>query len=196
MTLDAEWIADELKAIQASSDPEVKGPRLEALIRTIFLAVAGLDLEDQDVESAYGTEEIDLYFWNDREREGLHFMDCPLLVECKAWSRPASGRDLRYFATVLKDKGRSNGVFVALQGLAGNPAAKSAGFFHVASAMAAGQTVLLITGDDIAKLTSGADLVRLLRRRLTDQVRDQVLAVDVKPKRARPARKRPFAAAR
>ena len=189
MILDPTWIADELKAISASTRPEVKGPRLEALIRAIFLSVPGLDLEDQDVESSYGTEEIDLYFWNDREREGLHFMDCPLLVECKAWSRPASGRDLRYFATVLKDKGRSSGVFVALQGLAGNPATKSAGFFHVATAMAAGQTVLLITGNDIAKLKSGTDLVRLLRRRLTDQVRDQVLAADIKPKTPRAKRK-------
>ncbi|PZR84760.1 MAG: hypothetical protein DI537_32140 [Stutzerimonas stutzeri] len=182
MTLDPTWIVMELAAIDASSDPTVKGRRLEALIRAIFFSVPGLDLEDQDVESAYLTEEIDLYFWNDREREGLHFMDCPLLVECKAWSKPASGRELRYFATTLKDKDRSSGIFVALKGLTGNPAAKSAGFFHVASAMAAGQTVLLITGDDIAKLTCGTDLVRLLRRRLTDQVRDQVLATDAKPK--------------
>lgn len=195
MTLDPTWIVMELAAIDASSDPTVKGRRLEALIRAIFFSVPGLDLEDQDVESAYLTEEIDLYFWNDREREGLHFMDCPLLVECKAWSKPASGRELRYFATTLKDKDRSSGIFVALKGLTGNSAAKSAGFFHVASAMAAGQTVLLITGDDIAKLTCGTDLVRLLRRRLTDQVRDQVLATDAKPKRPRAARKRSAAVA-
>jgi hypothetical protein len=189
MTLDPNWIASELAAIRASSDPMVKGPRLEALIRVIFLSVPGLDLEDQDVESAYGTEEIDLYFWNHRERTGLHFMDCPLLVECKAWSKPASGRDLRYFATTLKDKGRSSGIFIALEGLTGDPATKSAGFFHVATAMAAGQTVLVVTGEDLMKLTSGADLIRLLRRRLTDQVRDQVLAVDVKPRKPQGARK-------
>jgi hypothetical protein len=55
--------------------------------------------------------------------------------------------------------------------------------------MAAGQTVLVVTGEDLMKLTSGADLIRLLRRRLTDQVRDQVLAVDVKPRKPQGARK-------
>ena len=189
MTLDTAWIRDELTGIRASSNPEIKGPRLETLIRTIFLVVPGMDLEDQDVENAYQTEEIDLYFWNDREREGLHFLDCPLLVECKAWSKPVSGRDLRYFATTLKDKGRSSGVFIALEGLAGKPAKKTAGFFHVSAAMATGQTVLLITGADISSLTCGADLVRLLRRRLTDQVRDQVLAVEAKAKNPKPKKR-------
>jgi hypothetical protein len=113
MTLDAAWIRAELAAIRASKRPEIKGPRLETLIRTIFLAIPGMDLEDIDVKSAYLTEEIDIYFWNDREREGLHFLDCPLLVECKGWSKPVSGRELRYFATTLKDKGRVSGVFVA-----------------------------------------------------------------------------------
>lgn len=189
MTLDPNWIKNELAAIRASDEAKVKGPRLEALIRAIFLAVPGLNLEEQDVESAYQTEEIDLYFWNDRERLGLHFLDCPLLVESKGWSQPVSGRELRYFATTLKDKGRSSGVFVALEGLAGNPANKSAGFFHVAAAMADGQTVLLITGDDLARLTCGADLVRLLQRRLIDQVRDQVLAAPRKAAKPRSTKK-------
>jgi hypothetical protein len=180
MTLDRTWISAELAAIRASSKPEVRGPQLERLIRTIFLAIPGMDLEDVDVKSAYQTEEIDIYFWNDRERDGLHFLDCPLLVECKGWSRPVSGRELRYFATTLKDKGRVSGIFVALEGITGSDVERTAGFFHVATAMANGQTVLVITGEDIESLASGADLVRLLRRRLSDQVRDQVLAVEAK----------------
>ena len=137
-----------------------------------------MTLEDQDVQSAYDTEEIDLYFWNDHARDGLHFLDCPLNVECKAWSRPVSGREWRAFATLLRDKGRSSGVFVALEGIAGDALQLSAGFFHLASAMAGRRTVLVITGADLEAIDSPADLARLLRRRMLDQVKGQVLAIE------------------
>src|SRR5580700_233669 len=116
------WICSELTAIRGSRESKPKGQRLEALIGRVVGSVPGMAIEDQDVESAYETEEIDLYFWNERVRDGLHFLDCPLIVECKAWSRPVAGRDLRTFATLLRDEGRSSGVFVALEGITGNAA--------------------------------------------------------------------------
>jgi hypothetical protein len=171
------FISEELEAIRNGTDP-AKGKRLEALISMIFKAVPGLELDDQDVVSDYKTEEIDLFFWNERLKEGLHFLDCPLIVESKGWSKPVPGRELRYFATLLKDKGRSSGIFIALEGITGMAKQRTAGFFHVASAMADGQTVLIITGEDLLSVTSGEDLVAILRRRLLDQVRSQVAAVE------------------
>src|SRR5580692_117192 len=96
-------IRAELSAIQGTHESKLKGQRLEALLARILCSVRGMTLEAQDVESAYETEEIDLYFWNDRARDGLHFLDCPLILECKAWSGPVSGRELRAFATLLRD---------------------------------------------------------------------------------------------
>lgn len=174
-----DWIGDALAAISVETDSDAKGALLEAMIRRLFSEVPGLALDDQDVMSAYQTEEIDLYFWNDREREGLHFLDCPLIIECKAWSRPVGGNELRYFATTLKDRGRSSGIFVALQGITGNPDRRTAAQYHLAQSMAEGQTVLVITANDIATLTDWRDLVRLLQRRLVDHVKRQVLAEDV-----------------
>jgi hypothetical protein len=172
------WIRAELTAIQRTRESKTKGQRLEALLARVLCSIRGITLEDQDVENAYDTEEIDLYFWNDRARDGLHFLDCSPIVECKAWSRPVSGRELRTFATLLRDKGRSSGIFVALEGIAGNVLQRSAGFFHLASAMAGGQTVLVVTGADLKTADSPADLVRLLRRRMLDQVKGQVLAIE------------------
>ena len=76
-------IRAELRAIQGTRESKAKGQRLEALLARVLCSVRGMTLEAQDVESAYETEEIDLYFWNDRARDGLHFLDCPLIVECK-----------------------------------------------------------------------------------------------------------------
>jgi Restriction endonuclease len=175
--LDQSHIAAEIAAVRGEKeDAQGKGKRLEALIALIFRAVPGLTLEAQDVTSNYRTQEMDLYFLNERSIEGLHFLDCPLIVECKGWSSAVDGRELRYFATLLKDKGRRSGVFVALEGITGNPDDKTAGFYHVTAAMAEGQTVLIITGEDLLDLNSGEDLVALLRRRLMEQVRSQVVA--------------------
>lgn len=179
MTFDPTWIASELKAIDGLGDkPQEKGKRLETLIATIFSDVDGLHFQGANLKNFYQTEEIDLLFWNDQERQSVHFLDCPLIVECKSSTVPLSGRDLRYFTTTLGDKGRRNGVLVALSGVAGNEKAATAGFFHMTVAMTTGVSLLLVTRDDLLSLTSGQDLVALLRRRLLALVTSQVLEAE------------------
>ena len=107
----------ELDAIEAEEVPIHKGKRLEAMISNLFGLIPGMSIDGHDVVNAYRTEEIDLIFWNEQHENGFRFLDCPLIVECKGWSRPVSGREVRYFATELKDKGRRNGIFVALKGI-------------------------------------------------------------------------------
>ncbi|VXB65757.1 hypothetical protein [Brevundimonas sp. G8] len=176
MTLDPDWIAAELKAIAETPEAQPKGARLEALMRTIFEAVPGLVFEGSNIKNSYGTEEIDILYWNEAPRDGLHFLDCPLIVECKSSGHPVPGRDVRYFATLLKDKSRRNGILIALNGVTGDKDFPSAAFFHLTAAMIDGVTVLVITGDDLRKLTSGNDLVRALRVAMTEMVKRQVLS--------------------
>lgn len=176
--VDAEWVHSELAAIEQGRSAAAKGKRVERLVRQIFGRIPGLVLEDQDVISAYRTQEIDLYYFNRREANGLHFLDCPLIVECKGWSGPVDGRELRYFADLLRDRGRRDGIFIALHGITGNPDTPTAGFYHIATALAGGQLVLVITGDDLRDACGPADLVALLQRRMLDQVKSQILAIE------------------
>ena len=173
------WLLSELTEIRSIKNPNAKGRRLEALVRRIFSDIPGLSLDDQDVISSYKTQEIDLYYFNAREREGLHFLDCPLIVECKGWTGPVDGRELRYFANLLKDKGRRDGIFVALNGVTGDPDVPSAGFYHVATALAGGQLVLVVTGDDLMAACETGGIIALLRRRMLDQVKRQVIAASI-----------------
>jgi hypothetical protein len=176
MSIDSSWVANELTAIDAlGHEPQEKGKRLETLVATIFSLVSGLQYEGANLLNFYRTEEVDLLFWNDRERDGVHFLDCPLIIECKSSKTPLSGRDLRYFATMLRDKGRSSGVLVALAGVAGDEEAVTAGFYHMTASLIEGVTVLVVTRDDLLALQSGADLVALLKRRLLSVVKSQVL---------------------
>lgn len=174
MTLDPDWIAAELKVIEETVESQPKGAKLEALMRTIFGAVPGLVFEDSNVKNAFGTQEIDILYWNEQPREGLHFLDPLLIVECKSSGQAVPGHQVRYFATTLKDKARRNGVLVALNGVTGDADFQTAAFFHLTAAMFDGIMVLVITGDDLRKLTSGDDLVRALRLAMTDLVKRQL----------------------
>jgi hypothetical protein len=175
--IEGQWVRAELDAIHGERNANRKGQRLEALVRHVFCEIPGISIEDQDVVNAYRTQEMDLFFWNIRERDGLHFLDCPLIIECKGWSRAVSGRELRQFATLLRDRGRQNGIFIALNGITGDPHAVSAGFYHLTAALAGGQLVLVITGDDLAGACDSPSLIALLQRRMLDQVKGQVLRI-------------------
>ena len=176
MSLNTAWVVAELSAIDAlGHKPQEKGKRLELLVTAIFSLVPGLEYEGTNPLNLYLTEELDLLYWNDRERDGVHFLDCPLIVECKSSKTALSGRDLRYFATTLRDKGRTSGVLVALAGIAGNEKATTAGYYHMSAALHEGVNILVVTREDLLALTSGVDLVALLRRRLLSLVRSQVL---------------------
>jgi hypothetical protein len=137
---------------------------------------------------------MDLYFWNIRGRDGLHFLDCPLIIECKGWSRAISGRELRQFATLLRDRGRQSGIFVALSGITGSSQATTAGFYHLTAALAGGQLVLVVTGEDLASACDPPSLITLLQRRMLDLVKGQVLDIGATTPRAQRSRspKRPW----
>ena len=180
MTLSPAWIAAELEGIAAETKSHLKGKRLEELMQVVFEDVPGLTFEGSNLTNGFGTEEIDLYFWNDSVRDGLHFLDCPLIVECKSSGNPVSGRDVRYFATSLKDKGRRSGILIALNGITGDEEDVTAGYFHLTAALGDGVTVLILTAAHLVSYSSGTDVVADLRKALLALVRSQVLSDEVK----------------
>ena len=133
------------------------------------------------MENAFQTQEMDLYFLNSPALDGLHFLDCPLIIECKGWTKVVNGREIVDFADLLKDRGRRSGIFVALNGITGNPKIVSAGFYHVTTALASGQLELVITGNDLANACEPQQLVALLQRRMLDQVKGRFLLSGPRP---------------
>jgi hypothetical protein len=163
-----------LDAVAAETDSQRKGRLLETMIAELFAMIPGLELDGEDVVNAFQSEEVDLIFWNDQHEQGFRFLDCPLVIECKGWSRPVAGREVRYFATELKDKGRRNGIFVALKGITGDEQNLTAAFFHVAAAMIEGVQVLVVTGEELAGLEHAEDLISLFRKKLLGMTRQQI----------------------
>lgn len=192
--VDSAWVRSELSAIQSERNASKKGRRLEYLVCRVFCQVPGLSIENQDIMNAFKTQEMDLYFFNARDRTGLHFLDCPLIIECKGWSEAVDGREIQSFAALLRHKGRRDGIFVALNGITGRAEVPSAGFYHVTASLIEGQLVLVITGDDLINACDPDALVALLQRRMLDQVKGQILSAQISPtlrKKSTSKRKRP-----
>lgn len=172
--IDTARVRAELTKVRRTKKAAAKGKLVETLVGYVFGCVPGLSLDDANVINVYQSDEIDLIFWNDQEADGVRFLDCPLIVECKGWSGPVPGRELRYFASVLKDRGRRNGIFVALNGITGDEADLTAAFYHSAAAQIEGVQVFVVTGAELSTLVDSADLVGLLKRKLLELTKRQI----------------------
>jgi hypothetical protein len=86
-----------------------RGRTLESLLVHIFQSVPGVALVESRCLNDFGTEELDLIFWNDQLDTGLRFIDTPIFVECKAWSGTVSGREIDHFVSMLRRKGARTG---------------------------------------------------------------------------------------
>jgi hypothetical protein len=175
--IDTARVRAELTKVRRTKKVAAKGKLVESLVGYVFGCVPGLSLDDANVINVYQSEEIDLIFWNDQEADGVRFLDCPLIVECKGWSAPVPGRELRYFASVLKDRGRRNGILVALNGITGDEANLTAAFYHSAAAQIEGVQVFVLTGTELSTLVDSADLVGLLKRKLLERTKLQIQAL-------------------
>lgn len=113
----------------------------------------------------FGTEEIDLAVFNLRHPGGLRQLPEVFLVECKNWSSPTGSAEVSYFASRLRNRGCDLGILVSANGITGDPTTRTDAYFEGAIALSQGIRILVITADDIAKLTSDDDLISLLHRR-------------------------------
>jgi hypothetical protein len=88
-----------------------------------------------------------------------------ILVECKNWSSPAGYPELELFNGKLQRRGRPLGIFVAAAGITGDPSSLTAAHSVLAHALERGREILVMTREEIEKLTDTNDLVLLLKQK-------------------------------
>lgn len=143
-----------------------KGRALEDLICYIFGKVPGIPITKRNTMNAFGTEEIDVAFWNDRSEKGLYYLPNVILVECKNWSRPVGSAEVAYFVKKLENKGLDFGVLIAVNGITGSSSDATAANFEVSMALARGIRLIVITREEIERLAKTDDLARLFKVKL------------------------------
>lgn len=145
-----------------------QGRALEDLICYIFEKVPGIEVAKRNILNAFETEEIDVAFWNNRQRNGLYFLPNILLVECKNWSRPIGSQEVAYFVQRLQNRGRDHGILVAANGITGSAEDRNRAHYEIAMALGRGFHVLVLTRAEIETLTDTTQLVRLLKEKLCE----------------------------
>lgn len=84
-----------------------KGDALEELIVYLFEKIPGMTALFRNQRNPFGTEEIDIAFWNDKAPDGLYFLPDTILVECKNWSHPVDYDTLAGFDAKLRNRAQS-----------------------------------------------------------------------------------------
>ena len=149
------------------TNPE-RGRAFEDLACYLFDKVPGISIARRDALNEFASEEIDVAFWNERPRNGFYFLDHVIILECKNWSSPLSSSEVSWFDSKLKRRGLDFGVLVAANGITGISSDRSAAHQVVASALAEGRRIVVITIEEIVQLTSTDDLVVLIQEKLCE----------------------------
>jgi len=134
------------------------------MLTYLLEGVPGCHVERNSLNN-YGTEEVDITVANERLPSGLTMLPEFFLVECKNWSAPVDSTVLGYFVNVVVDRGCSLGVLAAANGITGRQEHRDRAHSIGANALVRGIRILVITSEDLQRLTHPRDLVDLLHRR-------------------------------
>jgi hypothetical protein len=159
-----------LKRAANGSNTTECGEALQDLARYLFGRIPGVEPCEDNVRNAFGTEEIDVPFWNKQLPTGLYFLPNLFPVECKYWDRPVGSKEVAYFGTILRHRGCDCGIILAMKGIAGTVKPLTAAYYEVTMALAQGQRILILDESDIKSVTSTRRLALLLKRQYSNLI--------------------------
>ena len=145
-----------------------KGRAFENLICYLFSKIPGIIVTRRNTLNQFGSEEIDVAFWNRPNPNGLYFLQNIILVECKNWSRPLGSEEVSWFDAKLRRRAHPFGILIAANGITGNATDKTAAHDIISSALAEGRQFVVISRQEIANLSLSIQLVKIIQSKLCD----------------------------
>lgn len=157
----------------AAATPHEKGAKLEEIIRYTISSIPGVEHFKSNVVNLAQSEEVDVAFYNNKERRGCPFLEHCILTECKNWSAPVGAAHVREFEAKLERRACANGLLVAANGITGNAIDKTHAHDAVRMALAMKSIrILVVTRSEIEAWAHSDDIVRLLKLKLCESVVD------------------------
>lgn len=143
-----------------------KGQALENLVCYLFQKIPGVSIDATDGLNVFGNDQFDVLLWNKRQNNGLYFLPCSFIAECKNWAHPVGSRVIDEFQALLRSRGCDHGVLVSSMGISGNNNPPTEAYHKISDALLSFFHILVITRGDIEVLATTDDVVRLLQKRL------------------------------
>ncbi len=165
-TIPTPELAQKVADCRTATDTKAKGEALEELVSWVFGQIPGLRCVARNTFSEDGSQEIDISFWNDRVAGGLPSLADSLPVECKNWTGPVGAAEVAWFVWKLARGGAVEGVFIAAEGVTGNSERRSHAWAVLQWAKQLGFRIVMLSLDDLEKLQTSEQLVKLIQDRL------------------------------
>lgn len=155
------------KSLSNSSSKE-KGKALEDLVCYMFKKIPGIEITYRNKQVLFGSEEIDIAFWNNQHRKGFPFLPYVILIECKNWSGSVGNSEVVVFKDKLVNRGLTHGFLIAMNGISGNSNTITMAKHTIATALGNGKHIIVITKDDLVKIESTDELISLVKNKLCE----------------------------
>src|SRR5665213_2572066 len=131
---------------------QVRGKAFEELTAHLFESCDGVTTY-KNVLSIHNEEEIDISVMNSPKSGTLDLLPISLLVECKNWSVPVSGKELDSLKTKLDERGLDTGVLFAAHGITGANETPMYAYSKISTLLTLGVRILVITMADAVSYT-------------------------------------------
>ncbi len=155
-----------LSQCDSAANTTDQGRLYEDLACYVFEKVPGIVVSKRNEYDILHTQEIDVSFWNDGVKKGFNFFPNIINVECKNWSRPVGGPEITWFKDKLVNRARKFGIFIARNGLSGDPVAMTGAYRAVVNALRDGIEIVVLTGDELELISSSDDLILICKQKL------------------------------
>ncbi len=156
-------IKEYLAVVDNPPTAAAKGKAFEDLACYLLNGIPGITITARNEMNTFATEEIDVACKNDNDPAGLGGLVDFFLVECKGWKDAVNSEQVSWFLTKIRHRGVRFGILIAANGITGEPEHLSRANFFVSVEMATfGIKMVVVTREEIEKLTSGEDLAKLI----------------------------------
>lgn len=146
---------------------DLKGDKLEQLVKYLFERVPGVSFFEKNVLDGPRAHELDVVFINDQRTSPLYFLDFAIITECKNTANRLSSDGVGWFVTKLRARGATKGILISLSGITGVADGVSNAHSEVLDALNAhGISVLLLDRQEVENLSNTDELVTQLQRKI------------------------------
>jgi hypothetical protein len=152
-----------LAIVDNSQTNAAKGKAFEDLACYLLNGIPGIKITARNEMNTFVTEEIDVACYNANDPAGLGALADFFLVECKGWTDAVNSEQVSWFLTKIRHRGVGFGILIAANGITGEPEHLSRAHFLVSAELARfGIRMVIVTREEIEKLTSGEDFAKLI----------------------------------
>lgn len=146
---------------------DVKGAKLEELVRYLFDKVPKVSFYAANILDGVRAHELDVIFTNDVRNSDLYFLDFTIITECKNRANRISSAQVGWFVRKLQDRGVSTGILISLSGITGESDGVNNAHSEIINALVRdGIRILVVKREDILAFQTTDDLVELLQRKI------------------------------